>query len=151
MRAVLQRVATASVSVDGEVVGAIGPGIVMLVGVGHDDGMAEVEALAAKVASLRIFHDENEKMNRSIAEAGGAVLVVSQFTLLADVRKGRRPSFTRAAAPAHAEPMIEELVNQLRELDLPVETGEFGAMMQVEVVNDGPVTIVIDVVDGTVR
>ena len=123
MRAVVQRVRSASVSVDGAVVGEIGPGLAILVGVANDDGPADVQYIATKIRDLRIFPDEQGKMNRSVGESGGAVLVVSQFTLQADCRKGRRPSFDGAAAPALAQPLYEEVVRQLREAGLTVATG----------------------------
>jgi D-tyrosyl-tRNA(Tyr) deacylase len=140
MRAVLQRVTRASVVVDGEVVGAIeGPGILALVGVTHDDGAAQVETIARKIAELRILHDE-----RSVADAGAPVLVVSQFTLYGDARKGRRPTWNQAAPGPVAEPLVDAVVAALRERGLTVETGRFGADMQVELVNDGPVTILLE-------
>ena len=141
MRAVLQRVLHASVSVDGEVVGAIArPGLVALVGVTHDDGPGQVEALARKISELRILRDE-----RSVLDEGAPVLVVSQFTLYADTRKGRRPSWGHAAPGPVAEPLVEAVVEALRARGVEVATGRFGAMMQVALVNDGPVTLVIDV------
>jgi len=144
MRAVVQRVKQASVSVDHEVVGAIGPGLVVLLGVHHDDGEAEAQWLAHKVANLRIFADEQGKMNLSALNVGGAALVVSQFTLYGNVHKGFRPSFTDAAPPEVAEPLVDFFVRCLREEGLHVETGVFQAMMLVEIYNDGPVTIVLD-------
>ncbi|MEE9277391.1 MAG: D-aminoacyl-tRNA deacylase [Dehalococcoidia bacterium] len=144
MRVVLQRVTQAGVSVDGETVGAIGPGLVALVGVAEGDDEAQADAMAAKVAGLRIFSDAEGKFNLSLVEVGGAVLVVSQFTLLANVRKGRRPSFVAAAAAEVAEPLVERFALRLRESGIPVEGGRFGARMAVELTNDGPVTIVID-------
>jgi D-tyrosyl-tRNA(Tyr) deacylase len=143
MRAVVQRVTRARVTVAGETVGRIGPGLLVLVGVAEGDGQAEADALAGKIARLRIFEDEAGKFARSVADAGGAVLAVSQFTLIADTRKGNRPSFSDAARPEHASPLFDHLCAALRELGLPVETGSFGAHMQVELVNDGPVTIVL--------
>jgi D-tyrosyl-tRNA(Tyr) deacylase len=140
VRAVLQRVTRASVSVDGEVVGAIDrPGLLALVGVTHDDGPGQVELMARKIAELRILRDE-----QSVTDAGAPVLVVSQFTLHADTRKGRRPSWSAAAPGPVAEPVIAELVEALRARGLEVEQGRFGAMMEVSLVNDGPVTLVID-------
>jgi D-tyrosyl-tRNA(Tyr) deacylase len=140
MRAVLQRVTRASVTVDGEVVGAIDkPGIVALVGVTHGDGPAQVETIARKIAELRILHDE-----KSVADVGAPVLVVSQFTLYGDVRKGRRPTWVQAAPGPVAEPLVDAVVAALRERGLTVETGRFGADMQVELVNDGPVTILVE-------
>ncbi len=144
MRVLLQRVSRASVTVDGQVVGAIGPGVVLLVGVRRGDERSIAEWMAQKVAHLRIFEDEAGKMNRSLLEVGGSALVVSQFTLYADVRKGRRPSFIEAAPPDEARPLVEAFADALRRLGLPVETGVFGAHMDVELVNDGPVTIWLD-------
>ncbi len=129
---------------DGQVVGAIGPGLLLLVGVRRGDDLATAEWLAQKVAHLRIFEDEAGKMNRSVLEVGGSALVVSQFTLYADVRKGRRPSFIEAAPPEEARPLVDAFADALRRLGLPVETGVFGAHMDVELVNDGPVTIWLD-------
>jgi D-aminoacyl-tRNA deacylase len=144
MRAVCQRVSEANVTVDGNVVGAIGMGLVVLLGIaGSDDGDA-VARLAAKVARLRIFADDDGKFDRSVLDVGGRALVVSQFTLLADTRKGNRPSFTDAAPPAQAERLYERFCDELRVLGVPVETGIFGARMSVALVNDGPVTIVLD-------
>ncbi len=150
MRAVVQRVAEASVTVGGTVVGAIGPGLLVLVGAAPGDGAAEAHALADKLVGLRIFPDDDGRMNRSVADTGGEVLVVSQFTLLADVRKGRRPSFTGAAAPELAEPLVEAVAARLAAAGVRCATGRFGAMMQVHLVNDGPVTLVIDVADARV-
>ena len=150
MRAVIQRVAHAAVTVGDDVVGEIGPGLLALVGVGHDDGTAEARALVDKMLGLRIFPDEDEKMNRSVIDIGGSVLVVSQFTLLGDVRKGRRPSFTAAAAPEQAAALVDQVVDLISTQGIPVATGSFGAMMEVELLNSGPVTIVIDVADGRV-
>jgi D-tyrosyl-tRNA(Tyr) deacylase len=144
MRAVVQRVSKASVSVDGQVVGTIGPGLVVFVGVTHHDGDKEAEFLATKIANLRIFADDEGKFNRSALDVGGEALVVSQFTVYGDARKGRRPNFGQAAPPEIAEPMIERLVFFLQEEGLRVETGVFGAMMMVESHNDGPVTIIIE-------
>jgi D-tyrosyl-tRNA(Tyr) deacylase len=144
MRAVLQRVRAARVIVDGRVVGNIGSGCLALIGVANDDGPADVQYIAGKIRELRYFEDEQGKMNRSVAESGGAVLVVSQFTLNADCRKGRRPSFDDAAPPAVARALYEDVVRLLREGGLEVATGEFQAKMQVELVNDGPVTLLLD-------
>ncbi len=144
VRVLVQRVSQASVTVDGQVVGAIGPGLLLLVGVRRGDDQATAEWMARKVAHLRIFEDEAGKMNRSVLEIGGSVLVVSQFTLYADVRKGRRPSFIEAAPPDEARPLVEAFAEALRSLSLPVETGVFGAHMDVALVNDGPVTIWLD-------
>ena len=144
MRAVVQRVRSASVAVDDAIAGEIGPGLVVLVGVANDDGPADVQYIAAKIRDLRIFPDEQGRMNRSVGESGGAVLVVSQFTLQGDCRKGRRPSFDAAAAPALAKPLYEDVVRQLRESGLTVATGTFQAHMAVALVNDGPVTMLLD-------
>ena len=140
----VQRVSRAEVSVDGEEVGSIGPGLCALVGVTHDDGPEQAAALARKLWHLRVFEDEGGAMNRSVAETSGAVLVVSQFTLYGDTRKGRRPSFVGAARPEHAEPLVERVVAELRELGATVATGRFGAEMRVDLVNDGPVTLILD-------
>lgn len=144
MRAVVQRVTEASVLVEGREVGAIERGIVLLVGITADDGEKEVAWLAEKVANLRIFNDEDGKMNRSLLDADGEALVVSQFTLYGDARKGRRPSFVRAASGPEAESLYDALVQRIRALGIRCETGEFGAMMQVSLTNDGPVTIMLD-------
>lgn len=144
MRAVLQRVAEASVTIDGEVVGQIGPGLLVLLGVAEEDAPEDLEYLLKKVPSLRIFPDAEGKMNLSVVDAKGAVLVVSQFTLIADTAKGNRPSFFRAAKPERAIPAYEEFVSRLRATGLPVETGRFGADMKVRLLNDGPVTILLD-------
>lgn len=130
--------------VDGETVGAIGHGLLVLLGIGHSDGAAEVQPLAAKIANLRIFSDADGKFNLSLLDVGGAALVVSQFTLFADTRRGRRPSFVDAAPPAHASPLVDQFCGALRELGVAVETGRFGAMMDVKLVNQGPVTIWLD-------
>jgi D-tyrosyl-tRNA(Tyr) deacylase len=145
MRIVLQRVSEASVAVDGVVVGAIGEGLVALVGVGEGDDEAVVDRAAAKTAALRVFRDDRGRFDRSLLDVGGAVLVVSQFTLLADTAKGNRPSFTRAAAPELAAPLVDRYAQALRDLGAEVATGRFGADMRVALVNDGPVTIVLDV------
>ncbi len=147
MRVVLQRASRASVSVAGETVGEIGPGLVILVGVAEDDSEAQADALAAKTASLRIFSDAQGRFNESLLDIRGSALVVSQFTLHADVRKGRRPSFTTAARPEVAEPLVERFAAQLAAHGVPVQTGRFGAEMQVELVNDGPFTIILDSAD----
>jgi D-tyrosyl-tRNA(Tyr) deacylase len=144
MRVVLQRVSSASVTVDGEVVGRIGRGLLVLVGIERGDGPAAVRAAAEKLAGLRIFEDDAGKMNLDLAAVGGAFLVVSQFTLAGSVAKGRRPSFDRAAPPAEAEPLVEALVADLRSRGFQVETGRFRAHMEVALVNDGPVTLVAD-------
>jgi len=144
MRAVVQRVRKASVSVGGEVVGAIGPGLVVLLGVKTGDTEAEAKWLANKIANLRIFSDQEGKFNLSALDVGGEALVVSQFTLYGDAHKGRRPSFTEAAPPEVAEPLVEKCVECLRAKGLKVETGRFGAIMLVEIHNDGPVTIILE-------
>lgn len=148
VRAVVQRVRFARVEVAGEVVGEIGPGLAVLIGVTQTDTPADARALAAKLAGLRVFADEAGGMNRSVEDVGGAVLVVSQFTLYADARRGRRPSFTAAAGPDVAEPLVEEVVRLLRAEALEVATGRFGARMTVELVNDGPVTILLETKSG---
>ena len=144
MRAVIQRVSRAQVSVDGKVAGAIGRGLLVLLGVGKDDESSDASYLAEKTAALRIFEDDEGKMNRSVADVGAGVLVVSQFTLFGDCRKGRRPSFDQAAPPAEADRLYQEYTRLLRAKGLTVETGVFQAMMQVELNNDGPVTILLD-------
>jgi D-aminoacyl-tRNA deacylase len=144
MRALLQRVSHASVTVDGKVVGQIGQGLLVLLGVGQDDSEIEVKTLADKIVQLRIFGDDEGKMNRSLLDTGGEVLVVSQFTLYADTRKGRRPSFTDAAPPAIAEPLVERFKDTIAAYGLKVAGGIFGAHMDVELLNDGPVTIWLD-------
>jgi D-tyrosyl-tRNA(Tyr) deacylase len=144
MRAVVQRVSRARVLVNGTIAGEIGPGLVLLVSVAHADGPPDVDYIAGKVRDLRIFADDHGRMNRSVVEIGGAVLAVSQFTLHADCRKGRRPSFDGAAPPALARALYDDLVRVLRESGLTVATGVFQAEMQVELVNDGPVTILLD-------
>jgi len=138
---VIQRVTRASVSIDGEIVGEIGPGLVVLLGIGKGDAEEDARWLAKKVAALRIFADHEGKFNRSILEIGGSALVVSQFTLYGDARKGRRPSFSKAAPPEVAEPLCDLFVDFLRAEGLEVATGRFGAMMLVKIHNDGPVTI----------
>ncbi len=143
MRAVIQRVSRACVRVDGAVVGSIDAGLLVLLGVTHDDGIEQARWLADKTVHLRIFPDADGKMNQSVLEMGGAVLAVSQFTLYADAQKGRRPSFIAAARPEQAEPLYEQFVAAVREHGVRVETGRFGAMMEVELVNDGPVTLVL--------
>ena len=144
MRAVLQRVSRAEVRIAGSAVGTIGRGLLVLLGVAPDDTPAIAAELAEKVANLRIFEDADGKMNASVQDANGAVLVVSQFTLYGDTRKGRRPSFIGAAPPAVAEPLYEAFVTALRALGVPTATGRFGAHMDVELVNDGPVTLILD-------
>jgi D-tyrosyl-tRNA(Tyr) deacylase len=143
MKAVIQRVTEAKVTVDGEVVGSIGRGLMVLLGVGREDGDDDARALAAKIAKLRIFPSEHRPIDASVIDVGGSALVVSQFTLLADTRKGNRPSFVQAAAPAEAERLYELFCSCLREHGVPTETGRFAAMMDVSLTNDGPVTIVI--------
>ncbi len=145
MRALVQRVTRARVEVDGEVVGEIGAGLCVLVGVTHDDEPAHAAKLAAKIANLRIFDDETGAMNRSVIEVAGAALVVSQFTLYGDTARGRRPSWTSAARPEVAEPLIEEFVRALVALGVPSATGRFRADMAVALVNDGPVTLLLEV------
>lgn len=147
MRVVLQRVTSARVSVDGQTVGAIGAGVLLLAGIAHDDGEPRVRQVARKCAGLRLFPGPGGTLDRSLVETSREALVVSQFTLLADVRKGRRPSFDAAAPPEVAEPLVEAFCDELRSLGVLVATGRFGAMMRVELVNDGPVTLVIDSAD----
>jgi D-aminoacyl-tRNA deacylase len=145
MRAVVQRVTEARVSVDGDTVGEIGPGLCVLVGVTHDDDAGSAGTLAAKLWHLRVFDDDAGVMNRSLADTGGEVLVVSQFTLYGDTSRGRRPSWIAAARPEHAEPLVEAVVAELRGLGAQVATGRFRAEMRVALVNDGPVTLVVEV------
>jgi D-tyrosyl-tRNA(Tyr) deacylase len=144
MRAVVQRVSRATVTVNGAVVGRIGPGLLILVGVGRDDTTADADYLVEKTLGLRLFRDEQGKMNLDVFQAGGSLLVVSQFTLYGDCRKGRRPSFDQAAEPEKARALYEYFVEQARRRGIAVETGEFQAMMAVELVNDGPVTLLLD-------
>lgn len=144
MRAVVQRVSSASVTVDGEIVGRIKRGFLVLLGVAQDDEQADVVYTAQKLIGLRIFEDDDGKMNRSIAEVDGAMLIVSQFTLYGDCRKGRRPSFIAAAPPEQADALYRQVVAEVRGQGIPVETGRFQATMEVELVNDGPVTLLID-------
>lgn len=141
MRLVIQRVSHGQVVVQGRVVAEIGPGLVILLGIGPDDGDEQARYLVEKIANLRIFEDDDGKMNRSLLETGGQAIVVSQFTLYADTRKGRRPSFTDAALPEVASPLVERFASMLRALGVPTLTGEFGAHMLVEIANDGPVTL----------
>jgi D-tyrosyl-tRNA(Tyr) deacylase len=148
MRAVVQRVSRAQVSVKGEIAGEIGLGLLVLLGVGRDDTEAEANYLAAKIAGLRIFEDEQGKMNLSVTDVGGAVLAVSQFTLYGDARRGKRPSFDEAAAPEKARQLYEFFVEQIRAAGLRCETGRFREMMAVELVNDGPVTVLLDSAKG---
>ena len=144
MRAVVQRVARASVIVDGDTAGAIGKGLMILLGITHDDEEEQARWLAHKIAGLRIFEDEEGKMNRSLLDVGGSALVVSQFTLYGDCRKGNRPSFTDAAHPEMARKLYDEFVHNLRQNSLRVETGEFQAKMSIRLENDGPVTLILD-------
>lgn len=144
MRALIQRVSRASVTVDDQIVGQIGLGLLILLGVGQRDSEAQVKILANKIVHLRIFGDAEGKMNCSLLDSNGQALVVSQFTLYADIRKGRRPSFTNAALPALAEPLVEGFKDAIAAYGIPVEGGIFGADMQVELLNDGPVTIWLD-------
>ena len=144
MRAVIQRVTRAKVTVDDELVGAIGPGLLVLLGVAKTDTPADADYLAAKIVGLRIFEDQNQKMNLSVLDTGGEVLAVSQFTLYGDVRKGRRPSFDEGAPPQMANELYEHFVRRIRDAGIKCETGRFQAMMEVELVNDGPVTILLD-------
>ena len=144
MRAVIQRVSRAKVTVDGEITGEIGHGLLVLLGVGRQDTEGSADYLADKVGGLRIFEDDAGKMNRSVAEVGGAILVVSQFTLYGDARKGKRPSFDEAAVPEKARALYARFVEHIRATGLRCETGRFQEMMTVELVNDGPVTILLD-------
>jgi D-aminoacyl-tRNA deacylase len=141
MRVLLQRVTRAEVRVDTRVTGRIGPGFVLLVGFTHSDSDEQLAWMADKVAGLRVFPDDDDKMNRSLSDIGGSLLVVSQFTLYGDATKGRRPSFVDAARPDQAIPLYEKFIALLRERGIPTETGEFGAKMEVDLVNDGPVTL----------
>lgn len=143
MRAVLQRVAHGKVSVEGRIVAEIGPGMVILLGIGPQDTSEKARVMVEKIACLRIFDDDQGKMNRSILDIGGQAIVVSQFTLYADTRKGRRPSFTDAALPDFARPLVDEFARLLAARGIPTQTGEFGAHMRVEIANDGPVTITL--------
>ncbi len=144
MRAVVQRVSESAVTVEGRVVGRIGPGLMVLLGVAVDDDESDAEYMADKIAGLRCFMDADDKINLSVEDIGGSVLIISQFTLLGDCRKGRRPSLIRAARPEQALTLYESVVRRLRERGLRVETGEFGAHMDVQLVNDGPVTLLLD-------
>lgn len=144
MRALIQRVSQARVRVDGEIVGEIGPGLLALIGVTHDDTEAQAVKLADKIVNLRVFADADDKMNRSVIDTGGSVLAVSQFTLYGDTRKGRRPSYVDAARPEVAEPLFESVVAAVAAAGVPVETGRFRTEMAVELVNDGPVTLTIE-------
>ncbi|KAB8142546.1 D-tyrosyl-tRNA(Tyr) deacylase [Chloroflexia bacterium SDU3-3] len=144
MRAIIQRVQKASVTVEQQIVGEIGQGLLVLLGVGHSDSPDEARSLAEKIAQMRIFADADGKFDRSLIDVGGSVLVVSQFTLYADTRRGRRPSFTDAARPEQAEPLVRDFCEALRGMGLPTATGQFGAHMDVALINDGPVTIMLD-------
>lgn len=144
MRLVIQKVTRGSVTLEGQVVASIGPGLVILAGVGKGDGQAQAEWLAEKVATLRIFEDQAGKLNLSVLDTGGSVLVVSQFTLYASMDKGRRPSFVDAALPEQAEPLVAHFAERLRALGVPVQTGVFRTHMLVEILNDGPVTILLE-------
>jgi D-tyrosyl-tRNA(Tyr) deacylase len=144
MRVCVQRVSEASVEIDGKTVGVIGPGLLVLLGIGQSDTPAEVTQLVDKIVDLRVFADDQDKMNRSLLDIQGQMLVISQFTLWGDCRKGRRPSFVQAADPELAEPLYERFVDEVRGRGVAAETGRFGAMMQVHLVNDGPVTLVIE-------
>lgn len=144
MRAVIQRVSRASVTVEGEIVGEIGRGMLVLLGVTHSDTSRQVEQLAEKIVGLRIFDDEAGKMNLALADVGGAMLVVSQFTLLGDCRRGRRPSYTEAARPELANQLYEEFIEAVRRQNVTVATGQFRTHMDVALVNDGPVTLIVD-------
>jgi D-tyrosyl-tRNA(Tyr) deacylase len=150
VRIVLQRVTRSAVIVDGTVVGSIDEGLLILVGIEPSDSGEDIAAAVDKVSNLRVFADSGGHMNRSLLDVGGSALVVSQFTLLGDVRKGRRPSFTGAASPEMAEPMVEHFAEALRQTGIDTETGVFAATMEVELVNDGPVTLVPEVRDGRV-
>lgn len=144
MKVVVQRSKQASVDVEGETVGTIAHGLVLLVGIHQDDGADEIRYVADKIANLRIFEDEEGKMNRSLLDVGGAVLSISQFTLYGDTRKGRRPSFVAAAKPEQAQGLFDDFNQRLREKGIHVETGTFGAMMDVHLTNDGPVTLIVE-------
>lgn len=150
MRVVLQRVSAASVRVGNDVVSSIGNGLCLLVGISEDDTIGDVEAAVAKIATLRVFADSEERMNLSLEDVGGEILLVSQFTLYGEVRRGRRPSFTRAAASDLAAPLIEQMASLFRERGLAVAEGVFGARMEVELVNDGPVTLALEINGGVV-
>lgn len=150
VRIVIQRVSSASVNVGKDEIAAIGPGLCLLVAIAGTDTPADIEAAATKILGLRVFSDDAGKMNRSIVDVGGEVLVVSQFTLLGDVGKGRRPSFTAAARPDEAAPLIDRMVSLLSDGGVTTKQGEFGAMMDVALVNDGPVTLVLDINQGVV-
>ena len=144
MRAVIQRVSQGRVLVDGEEIGTIGPGLVILLGVHRDDNTEDGKYLARKIVNLRIFSDENGKMNRSLLDVGGQALIVSQFTLWGDTRKGRRPSFIQAAEPDKAEKLYQDFVSEMDRQNVTTATGEFGAVMELALINDGPVTLILD-------
>src|SRR6266851_10066449 len=144
MRAIVQRVSEARVKIDGETVGEVGCGLLVLLGVAKSDTIEQARWLADKIVTLRIFNDEEGKMNRDVAEIGGAILIVSQFTLYGDCSKGRRPSFIDAAPPEMAIPLYEAFINGIKAHGIPTVTGRFGAMMQVELINDGPVTLILE-------
>ncbi len=144
MRTVIQRVRKSTVEIDNEIIGEIGKGLLVLLGVAQEDNTRDADYLADKVANLRIFEDENGKMNRSLLETGGEMLVVSQFTLLGDSRKGRRPSFVNAAGPEKANELYEYFIKNIREKGISTKTGLFGAMMAVSLINDGPVTLILE-------
>ena len=144
MRAVIQRVSSASVTVDSEITGKIGHGLLVLLGIHHDDGDSEIKWMAEKISNLRIFEDNNDKMNRSLMDTGGAMLVVSQFTLYGDCRKGRRPGYSAAAPPEQANALYEKFIDTVKALGIETASGRFQAHMQVSLVNDGPVTLLLD-------
>lgn len=150
MRAVVQRAKSANVKVAGETIGAIDHGLVVLLGITKQDTEKDVQAIVQKLIHLRIFEDENDKMNESLLDKAGSVLSISQFTLYADIKKGRRPSFIKAAQPDMAHQLYDTFNEQLRAADVHVETGSFGAMMDVELINDGPVTIIMETQDGSI-
>ncbi|MBO1003422.1 D-aminoacyl-tRNA deacylase [Pseudogracilibacillus auburnensis] len=150
MRVVIQRSKRANVKVNNEIIGEIDSGLVILLGVAHDDTTADIDALVNKIIHLRIFEDEDHRLNLSLTDKKGSILSISQFTLYADVRKGRRPSFIKAAEPKNAEKLYDTFNEKLRENGIHVETGEFGAMMDVELINDGPVTIIMETKDGKI-
>ena len=144
MRALIQRVSSASVAVEGEIIGKIDAGLVILLGISHDDGEAEVKYLADKCAKLRIFCDDNDKMNRSLLDINGEALIISQFTLYGDASRGRRPGFSDAARPKHAIPLYEQFISEVEKLGVKVATGKFGASMLVDIKNNGPVTMMLE-------
>lgn len=144
MKAVIQRVKHASVTVEGRVTGQIGQGLLVFAGIGPDDGGKDVDFIADKIANLRVFQDDGGKMNRSVLDVAGAVLLISQFTLLADCRRGRRPDFTAAAPPELAQQLYQQVIDAVGEKGVPVQTGVFAADMQIEALNDGPVTLLLD-------